>query len=74
MYILRDTSVLARLSILYFFTYLSLHPFQQDGHYKSKQMLLADLMLMINNCKLYNEEVSLYVLHAVRRQLATLSE
>jgi hypothetical protein len=34
-------------------------------HYKSKQMLFADLMLMVNNCKLNNEEVSLYVQCAV---------
>jgi histone acetyltransferase len=38
---------------------------RQDNHYKSKQMLFADLMLMVNNCKLYNEEVSLYVQCAV---------
>lgn len=34
---------------------------RQDNHYKSKQMLYADLMLMVNNCKLYNDEASTYV-------------
>jgi len=34
---------------------------RQDNHYKSKQMLFADLMLMVNNCKLYNDEASTYV-------------
>lgn len=28
--------------------------------YKSKQMLYRDLMLMVNNCKLYNDEASTY--------------
>eukprot|EP00521_Asterionellopsis_glacialis_P009000 CAMPEP_0195290538 /NCGR_PEP_ID=MMETSP0707-20130614/6361_1 /TAXON_ID=33640 /ORGANISM="Asterionellopsis glacialis, Strain CCMP134" /LENGTH=562 /DNA_ID=CAMNT_0040350679 /DNA_START=110 /DNA_END=1798 /DNA_ORIENTATION=- len=28
--------------------------------YKSRQMLYADLMLMVNNCKLYNDEDSTY--------------
>jgi methyltransferase-like protein len=34
---------------------------RQENHYKSKQMLYADLMLMVNNCKLYNEDASTYV-------------
>mmetsp|Transcript_11983 Transcript_11983/g.21087 ORF Transcript_11983/g.21087 Transcript_11983/m.21087 type:complete len:558 (+) Transcript_11983:66-1739(+) len=34
-------------------------------HYKSKGMLYADLMLMVNNCKLYNDETSTYVQCAV---------
>lgn len=33
---------------------------KQDNHYKSKQMMYADLMLMVNNCKLYNEPKSTY--------------
>lgn len=33
---------------------------RQDNHYKSKQMLFADLLLMVNNCKLYNEDGSTY--------------
>lgn len=33
---------------------------RQDNHYKSKQMLYQDLMLMVNNCKLYNEPSSPY--------------
>jgi Bromodomain len=33
---------------------------RQDNHYKSKQMLYQDLMLMVNNCKLYNEPASPY--------------
>jgi len=36
-----------------------------DNHYKSKRMLLADLMLMVENCKLYNDEASTYVQCAV---------
>ena len=32
----------------------------QDGYYKSKTMLRDDLMLMVNNCKLYNDEESAY--------------
>jgi hypothetical protein len=35
---------------------------RQDNHHEFKQMLFADLMLMVNNWKLSNEEVSLYVL------------
>jgi hypothetical protein len=38
---------------------------RKDNHKKSKQMLFADLMLMVNNCKLYSEEVILYVQCAV---------
>jgi histone acetyltransferase len=34
--------------------------------YKSKQMLYADLMLMVNNCKLYNPEKSTYYDCAVK--------
>jgi histone acetyltransferase len=38
---------------------------RKGDHYKSKQMLYADLMLMVNNCKLYNEPESTYVQCAV---------
>jgi len=38
---------------------------RQDNHYKSRKMLFADLMLMVNNCKLYNDENSTYVQCAV---------
>jgi histone acetyltransferase len=38
---------------------------RQDNYYKSKQMLFADLMLMVNNCKLYNDEGSMYTQCAV---------
>jgi histone acetyltransferase len=38
---------------------------RQDGYYKSKQMMYADLMLMVNNCKLYNDESSTYVQCAI---------
>jgi len=38
---------------------------RQDNHYRSKQMLFADLMLMVNNCKLYNDEGSVYTQCAV---------
>ncbi|KAL3920664.1 MAG: hypothetical protein SGILL_003145 [Bacillariaceae sp.] len=34
---------------------------RKGDHYKSKKMLYADLMLMVNNCKLYNEEASTYM-------------
>ena len=34
---------------------------RKGDHYKSKQMLYADLILMVNNCKLYNEPTSTYV-------------
>lgn len=34
---------------------------RQDNFYKSKQMLLSDLILMVNNCKVYNEEGSPYI-------------
>ncbi len=34
---------------------------RQDNHYKTKQMLYVDLMLMINNCKLYNDDGSTYI-------------
>ena len=34
---------------------------RKGDHYKSRNMLYADLMLMVNNCKLYNEEASTYV-------------
>ncbi|KAG7355101.1 bromodomain containing protein [Nitzschia inconspicua] len=33
---------------------------RKGDHYRSKKMLYADLMLMVNNCKLYNEEGSTY--------------
>jgi len=36
-----------------------------DNHYKSKRMLFADLMLMVNNCKKYNEDTSTYVQCAI---------
>ncbi len=32
----------------------------ESGYYKSRQMLLADLMLMVDNCKKYNESSSNY--------------
>jgi histone acetyltransferase len=38
---------------------------RQDNYYKSKQMLFADLILMVNNCKLYNEDGSTYIQCAV---------
>jgi histone acetyltransferase len=38
---------------------------RQDNHYKSKQMLFSDLMLMVNNCKLYNDDKSPYVQCAI---------
>jgi histone acetyltransferase len=38
---------------------------RQENYYKSKQMLFSDLMLMINNCKLFNTEGSIYVQCAV---------
>lgn len=34
---------------------------RKGDHYKSKKMLLSDLMLMVNNCKLFNDEGSTYV-------------
>jgi len=34
---------------------------RKGDHYKSRKMLYTDLMLMVNNCKLYNEEASTYV-------------
>lgn len=34
---------------------------RRGDHYKSRQMLFQDLMLMVNNCKLYNDEKSTYV-------------
>jgi histone acetyltransferase len=34
---------------------------RQDNHYKNKQMLYHDLMLMVENCKSYNEDGSVYV-------------
>jgi hypothetical protein len=30
-------------------------------YYRSRKMLYADLILMVNNCKLYNDESSTYV-------------
>mmetsp|Transcript_12400 Transcript_12400/g.26117 ORF Transcript_12400/g.26117 Transcript_12400/m.26117 type:complete len:582 (+) Transcript_12400:554-2299(+) len=47
---------------------------RKGDHYKSKKMLYADLMLMVNNCKLYNDETSTYVHCAVNleRFLKTL--
>lgn len=38
---------------------------RKGDHYKSRKMLYADLMLMVNNCKLYNDEASTYVQCAV---------
>eukprot|EP00934_Nitzschia_sp_Nitz4_P006214 Nitzschia sp. Nitz4//scaffold13_size275219//256373//257884//NITZ4_000926-RA/size275219-augustus-gene-0.243-mRNA-1//1//CDS//3329536170//6204//frame0 len=38
---------------------------RKGDHYKSKQMLYADLILMVNNCKLYNDEASTYVQCAI---------
>jgi histone acetyltransferase len=35
------------------------------NYYKSRKMLYADLMLMVNNCKLYNDDASTYVQCAV---------
>jgi N-acetylglutamate synthase-like GNAT family acetyltransferase len=34
---------------------------RQDNHYKNKQMLYGDLMLMIHNCNLYNDDGSTYI-------------
>ena len=34
---------------------------RQDNHYKSKTMLYGDLMLMVNNCKKYNDDNSPYM-------------
>ena len=34
---------------------------RRGDHYKSKKMLYTDLLLMVNNCKLYNDEASTYV-------------
>jgi histone acetyltransferase len=47
---------------------------RKGDHYKSKQMLYADLMLMVNNCKLYNEEASTYVqcAQSLEKYLGTL--
>ena len=33
---------------------------QNSNHYKSRHMLLADLQLMVDNCKTYNEDGSTY--------------
>ena len=33
---------------------------RQDNYYKSKAMLLADLVLIVKNCKTYNDEESAY--------------
>lgn len=38
---------------------------RRGDHYKSKKMLYSDLILMVNNCKLYNDEASTYVQCAV---------
>ena len=38
---------------------------RKGDHYKSRKMLYTDLMLMVNNCKLYNDEASTYVQCAV---------
>jgi histone acetyltransferase len=35
------------------------------NYYKSRKMLYADLILMVNNCKLYNDDGSTYVQCAV---------
>lgn len=47
---------------------------RKGDHYKSKKMLYADLMLMVNNCKLYNDETSTYTQCALNleRYLKTL--
>ena len=47
---------------------------RKGDHYRSKKMLYADLMLIVNNCKLYNEEESTYVQCAVslEKYLGTL--
>jgi histone acetyltransferase len=47
---------------------------KQDNHYKNKHMLYVDLLLMVNNCKLYNEDGSIYIQCAVglEKYLATL--
>jgi hypothetical protein len=39
---------------------------RQDHHYKNKHMLYVDLMLMVNNCKLYNDDGSTYIQCAVQ--------
>mmetsp|Transcript_57920 Transcript_57920/g.141516 ORF Transcript_57920/g.141516 Transcript_57920/m.141516 type:complete len:587 (+) Transcript_57920:60-1820(+) len=39
---------------------------RKGDYYKSKTMLYTDLTLMVNNCKLYNEEASAYVQCAVK--------
>jgi histone acetyltransferase len=39
---------------------------RQDNHYKNKQMLYVDLMLMVNNCKLYNDDGSTYTQCAIQ--------
>jgi len=38
---------------------------RKGDHYKSRKMLYTDLSLMVNNCKLYNDEASTYVQCAV---------
>jgi Bromodomain len=35
------------------------------NYYKSRKMLYGDLILMVNNCKLYNDDASTYVQCAV---------
>ncbi len=47
---------------------------RKGDHYRAKKMLYADLMLIVNNCKLYNEEASTYVQCAVslEKYLGTL--
>ena len=39
---------------------------RKGDYYKSKKMLYTDLTLMVNNCKLYNDEASAYVQCAVK--------
>jgi histone acetyltransferase len=39
---------------------------RKGDYYKSKKMLYTDLTLLVNNCKLYNEEESTYVQCAVK--------
>lgn len=34
---------------------------RKGDHYKSKKMLYSDLLLMVNNCKLFNDDGSTYV-------------
>lgn len=41
----------------------------KDGnYYRNKEMLYRDLMLMVDNCKLFNQEDSEYHLTAIKLQ------